>query len=71
MMQFINYDLRVQSTPKLFIVAPSLFRRLLHTYICLDTYPIRVAIIEVLFRQQVLLITFSIIKIIEDTLLAI
>ena len=46
-MQFINYVLWVQSTQQLFIVAPALFRRLLHTYICLDIYPETVAVATV------------------------
>ena len=44
LMQFINYVLRVQSTQKLFIVAPALFRKLLHTYNWLDIYPETVGI---------------------------
>ena len=72
-MQFINYVPRVQPTQQLFIVAPALFKKLLHTYICLDIYfeTVGVVIIEVLFRQQVLLITFFIIEIAEDILSAI
>ena len=48
-MQFVNYVLRVQFTQQVLIVAPAIFRRLLHTYICLDIYPetVGVATIEV------------------------
>ena len=48
-MQSINHVLWVQSTQQLFILAPALFRRLLHTYICFDIYPetVGVATIDV------------------------
>ena len=49
MMQLIQYVLWVESTQQMFLVAPALFRRLLHTYVCLDIYPetVGVANIEV------------------------
>ena len=45
--------LRVHSFQQLFIWVSTLFRRSLHTYICLDMYPkiLGVATIEVQFSQ--------------------
>ena len=47
--QVINYVLQVHSYQQLFIWAPAIFRKPLHTYICLDAYTetLRVAITEV------------------------
>ena len=66
--QSTMFNERGQSTQQLFTVAPALFRRLFHTYICFDIYPemVGVTTIEVYFRQQALLITFFIIQFTED-----
>ena len=58
---------------QLFIWAPTLLWRFSHAYICLDVYPetVRLAIIQVLFSQHVLVIPLFIIVITESILLVI
>ena len=66
-MQFLNYILWVHSFQQLFIWAPTILKIFSHTYIHFDLYPetVGVATIEMRFSQHVLLMPFSLVKLLK------